>query len=103
MDAVTFEAALQHRAADILTRCVACGACAEVCPMPGPAGIDTADPRALTAGVLSLPARRGACGRRALGQGLLRQRPLHSGLPARRQPPLHAGAGAAASRPWPNR
>ena len=54
MDAVTFEAALQQQAADILSKCVACGACAEVCPMPVPAGIDAADPRALTAGVLGL-------------------------------------------------
>src|SRR3954454_23882277 len=54
MDAVTFEAGLQHRASDILANCVACGACAEVCPMPAPAGIDTSDPRALTAGVLTV-------------------------------------------------
>src|SRR3954469_6444825 len=54
MDVVTFEAALQQRAADILVQCVACGACAEVCPMPAPAGIDVADPRALTEGVLIL-------------------------------------------------
>jgi heterodisulfide reductase subunit D len=54
MDAVNFEAALQDKAADILAKCITCGACAEVCPMPGPAGIDTTDPKALTAGVLAL-------------------------------------------------
>jgi heterodisulfide reductase subunit D len=54
MDAVNFEVALRDKAADILAKCVSCGACAEVCPMPGPAGIDTNEPKMLTAGVLAL-------------------------------------------------
>jgi Fe-S oxidoreductase len=54
MDAPPFDQALQLRASDILDRCIACGACAEVCPMPSPAGIDTADPKGLTGGILTL-------------------------------------------------
>ncbi len=54
MDAVPFDDALHAQVTDILNHCTNCGACAEVCPMPGPAGLDTSAPRALTAGVLSL-------------------------------------------------
>jgi Fe-S oxidoreductase len=54
MDGGAFEQGLRARAEDILARCTQCGACAEVCPMPGPAGIDASDPKALTAGVLTL-------------------------------------------------
>jgi heterodisulfide reductase subunit D len=54
MDAPTLEHALHARAADILERCTACGICAEICPMPGPAGLDTTNPQALTAGILTL-------------------------------------------------
>ena len=54
MDALPFEHALNHQAVDILDRCTTCGACAEVCPMPGPAGLDTSDPRALTTGILTV-------------------------------------------------
>lgn len=50
----TFEHALHRQVEDILGRCVGCGDCAEICPMPGPAGIDTTDPAALTAGVLTV-------------------------------------------------
>ena len=39
-----FEIALDLRVAEVLERCTACGACVEVCPMPGPAGIDASDP-----------------------------------------------------------
>ncbi len=46
--------ALEIRRADILERCVACGRCAEVCPMPAPAGLEIPDGAALTAAVLSL-------------------------------------------------
>ncbi|HVY17448.1 MAG TPA: (Fe-S)-binding protein [Rhodopila sp.] len=53
MDAPTFETGLAAQTADILAHCVACGACAEVCPMPAPAGIAT-DPRSLTEGILTL-------------------------------------------------
>jgi heterodisulfide reductase subunit D len=54
MDAPTFADALQLQAADILDHCTTCGACAEICPMPGPAGLDTTAPKALTAGILTL-------------------------------------------------
>lgn len=53
MDTTSFESGLAAQAAGILDRCVACGACAQVCPMPAPAGID-AEPAALTAGILTL-------------------------------------------------
>jgi heterodisulfide reductase subunit D len=54
MDAPPLDIALQERVADILDRCTTCGACAEVCPMPAPAGIDVANPQALTAGILTI-------------------------------------------------
>jgi len=54
MDAPAFDLALNDQTAEILSRCTTCGACAEVCPMPGPAGLDTAKPQALTAGILTL-------------------------------------------------
>jgi heterodisulfide reductase subunit D len=54
MDAPTMEYALHDKVAEILDRCTACGACAEVCPMPAPAGLDTSAPQALTAGILTL-------------------------------------------------
>jgi Fe-S oxidoreductase len=48
-----FESGLDAMAHDILASCVACGACAAVCPMPAPAGIATpAQP--LTQGILTL-------------------------------------------------
>ena len=53
MDTVTFESGLAAQTDDILQHCVACGACAEVCPMPAPAGI-SADPKTLTEGILTL-------------------------------------------------
>src|SRR4029077_5459487 len=56
-DAVTaapLEQALDARAAVILERCTSCGACVDVCPMPGPAGIDASDPSALASGVLAI-------------------------------------------------
>jgi heterodisulfide reductase subunit D len=54
VDAPTMEYALQDKVAEILDRCTNCGACAEVCPMPAPAGLDTSNPQALTAGILTL-------------------------------------------------
>jgi heterodisulfide reductase subunit D len=54
MDTAFFEHALHRSAADILDRCTACGACAEVCPMPAPAGLDTSNPAALASGILTL-------------------------------------------------
>jgi heterodisulfide reductase subunit D len=54
MDALPMEFALQDQVSEILDRCTTCGACAEICPMPAPAGLDTSDPQALTAGILTL-------------------------------------------------
>jgi heterodisulfide reductase subunit D len=54
MPAAPLEQALDARVAEILDRCTACGACINVCPMPGPAGIDASDPSALAAGVLAI-------------------------------------------------
>lgn len=54
MDAPAFDRALQLQTDEILSRCIACGACAEVCPMPAPAGIGAVDSKALTAGVLAV-------------------------------------------------
>ncbi|MDR3533336.1 MAG: (Fe-S)-binding protein [Rhodopila sp.] len=54
MDAPPLEHALNHQVAEILDRCTTCGACAEICPMPGPAGLDASDPKALTAGILTI-------------------------------------------------
>ena len=49
-----FEQALDARVAEILERCTSCGACIDVCPMPGPAGIDASDSSALAGGVLAI-------------------------------------------------
>jgi heterodisulfide reductase subunit D len=54
MDAPAFEHALHDQVTEILNRCTTCGACAEVCPMPEPAGLDTSNPKALTAGIVTL-------------------------------------------------
>jgi heterodisulfide reductase subunit D len=49
-----FEPALQTRTQDVLDNCTACGRCVEVCPMPGPAGLDAADAPGIAAGVLAI-------------------------------------------------
>ena len=49
-----FEPALQLRTQDVLDNCTACGRCVEVCPMPGPAGLDAADAPGIAAGVLAI-------------------------------------------------
>ncbi len=54
MAAASLEHGLQGRVVEILARCTNCGACAEVCPMPGPAGLDMTVPKALTAGILTI-------------------------------------------------
>ena len=54
VDATAFDQTMRLRTEDILARCTSCGVCAEVCPMPAPAGLDTASPQALTAGILGL-------------------------------------------------
>src|SRR5258706_5746150 len=50
----TFESARDTGVAEILERCTQCGACVEVCPMPGPAGLKIDDPKAVVGGVLDL-------------------------------------------------
>ena len=54
MHAPALEYALHDQVDEILDRCTSCGACAEVCPMPGPAGLDTSDPGRLAGGILTL-------------------------------------------------
>lgn len=54
MAAAPLECALHDQVDEILDRCTTCGACAEICPMPGPAGLDTSNPTALTAGILTV-------------------------------------------------
>ncbi len=54
MDIPPLDLAMKTRTAQVLERCVACGACAEVCPMPGPAGIDASNPGKLTEGILTI-------------------------------------------------
>ena len=51
---MNFEASLADRAEEILARCTRCGRCVEVCPMPGAAGIDIIDSKAVAAGVLEI-------------------------------------------------
>jgi Fe-S oxidoreductase len=48
----TFADALNARVEDVLDRCTACGRCYEVCPMPGPAGLESRDGRQIVEGVL---------------------------------------------------
>jgi Fe-S oxidoreductase len=50
----TFDRDLASRTAEVLDRCTACGACAEVCPMPAQDGMSIGDSRRLTAGVLNM-------------------------------------------------
>ncbi len=49
-----FEPALQIRTQGVLDNCTACGRCVEVCPMPGPAGLDAAEAPGIAAGVLAI-------------------------------------------------
>lgn len=53
MDIATLEDGLRSRTADILENCIACGACAAICPMPAPAGL-SGDPQSLTQGILTI-------------------------------------------------
>ncbi|MEP9352438.1 (Fe-S)-binding protein [Xanthobacter sp. KR7-65] len=49
-----FATALQDRTNDLLDRCTRCGACFDICPMTGPAGIADAPAGATVGGVLGL-------------------------------------------------
>jgi Fe-S oxidoreductase len=53
-ETAAFEHALDARVAEVLERCTKCGACVEACPMPGPAGLDVGDPKAVASGVIDL-------------------------------------------------
>ena len=53
-ETAAFESALDARVAEVLERCTKCGACVEACPMPGPAGLDVGDPKAVAGGVIDL-------------------------------------------------
>ncbi len=54
MSALTFEAALAERTAEMLAACTRCGKCVEVCPVTGPAGVGDAAPADVIAGVLDI-------------------------------------------------
>ncbi len=54
MDLIPLDLALKSRVAQMLDNCVACGACAEICPMPAPAGINVENPGKLTEGILTI-------------------------------------------------
>ena len=62
-----FLVALDARRAATLNDCTACGKCVEVCPMPGPAGIDASDPETIASGILDIirtgPRYRPSCHR----------------------------------------
>jgi Fe-S oxidoreductase len=49
-----FTEALRTRAESVLDQCTACGACFDICPMTGPAGLDGETGEAVTRGVLDL-------------------------------------------------
>ena len=49
-----FAEALRTRAEDVLEQCTACGACFDICPMTGPAGLESETGEAVTRGVLDL-------------------------------------------------
>ncbi len=51
---VSFTDVMRRETDHILDACTRCGKCAEACPMTEPAGVDTSDAPALTAGVLDL-------------------------------------------------
>lgn len=54
MNNAGFEHAFADRVADMLDACTKCGACFEACPITAPAGLDGADAKAVTAGVLDI-------------------------------------------------
>lgn len=49
---MSFGEGLRQRRSAVLQDCVSCGACAEVCPMLAPAGLDGESPAALAGGIL---------------------------------------------------
>jgi Fe-S oxidoreductase len=54
MQAMGFEQALAGRVDDMLEACTKCGACFEACPIAEPAGLGSADPKAVVSGVLDI-------------------------------------------------
>ena len=49
-----FLVALDARRDATLNDCTRCGKCVDVCPMPGPAGINASDPEAIASGVIDI-------------------------------------------------
>ena len=45
---------LDRRVEDMMSACTRCGKCVEVCPMPGPGGIDVSSPSEVIGGVIDL-------------------------------------------------
>jgi len=52
MDDISFEAAIDMRARDMLDACIRCGKCVEACPTRQPAGIAEADPVTVITGII---------------------------------------------------
>jgi Fe-S oxidoreductase len=54
MDGMSFEAALDGRVGQMLDACIKCGKCVDICPSVQPAGIASANPQDVIAGVLDI-------------------------------------------------
>lgn len=54
MTETAFETALSARTVEMLETCTRCGRCVEVCPVTAPAGVGTAAPKDVIAGVLDI-------------------------------------------------
>jgi len=65
-----FESALSARAADMIDACTRCGKCVEACPVTAPAGVETAAPKEVMAGVIDiLRTGRGSAAAQAWAKG----------------------------------
>ena len=54
MNDMSFEAALNSRADQMLDACIKCGKCVDICPSVQPAGIANVSPQDVIAGVLDI-------------------------------------------------
>src|SRR6516164_2861858 len=50
----SFEAALAGRVAGMVDACTRCGKCVQACPVTGPGGVDTHEPRAVIDGIIDI-------------------------------------------------